>query len=185
MKSLLENEIIVYSLQIKSLLENEILTPTFNYNLQIKLQLTKGSFTPTAAVCGFRSGLRQRKDRNFSISAEQRNRLPQTHAENAVMWMSLKEITNFSLQIELQLKQLRPKDEFTTDSDCEVLLHLYKHHGPDFLTKVFVNGMYAFVLYDECEDVFVVARDPVGIIPLYIGYIYADLHSYAAFDFFL
>ena len=46
---------------------------------------SKGSFTLAAAVCGFRSGLRQRRDRNFSISAEQRNRLPQTHAENAVM----------------------------------------------------------------------------------------------------
>ena len=45
----------------------------------------KGSFTLAAAVCGFRSGLRQRRDRNFSISAEQRNRLPQMHAENAVM----------------------------------------------------------------------------------------------------
>ena len=59
--------------------------------------------------------------------------------------------------------------EFTTDSDCEVLLHLYKEHGPDFLTKVFVNGMFAFILYDECNDVFVVARDPIGIIPLYVG----------------
>ena len=36
-----------------------------------------------------RSGLRQCRDRNFSISAEQRNRVPQTHAENAVKWMSL------------------------------------------------------------------------------------------------
>ena len=53
------------------------------------LPISKGSFTLTAAVCGFRSGLRQRRDRNFSISAEQCNRLPQTYAENAVMWMSL------------------------------------------------------------------------------------------------
>ena len=49
----------------------------------------EGSFTLAAAVCGFRSGLHQRRDRNFSISAEQRNRLLQTHTENAVMWMSL------------------------------------------------------------------------------------------------
>ena len=54
------------------------------------LSIIKGSFTLAAAVCRFRSGLRQRRDRNFSISAEQRNRLPQTHEENAVMWMSLK-----------------------------------------------------------------------------------------------
>ena len=68
-----------------------------------------------------------------------------------------------------QLKKTHPKLEFTTDSDCEVLLHLYKAHGPDFLSKVFINGMFAFILYDECNDVFVVARDPIGIIPLYIG----------------
>ena len=54
------------------------------------LSIIKGSFTLAAAVCRFRSGLRQRRDRNFSISAEQRNRLPQTHEENAVMWISLK-----------------------------------------------------------------------------------------------
>ena len=46
---------------------------------------TQGSFTLAAAVCGFRSGLPQRRDRNFSISAEQSNRLPQMHAENAVI----------------------------------------------------------------------------------------------------
>ena len=51
---------------------------------------SKGSFTFAAAVCGFRSGLRQRRDRNFSISAEQHNHLLQMHMENAVMWMSLK-----------------------------------------------------------------------------------------------
>ena len=45
----------------------------------------KGSFTLAAAVCGFGSGLHQCRDRNFSISVEQCNRLPQTHAENAVM----------------------------------------------------------------------------------------------------
>ena len=49
----------------------------------------KVSFTLAAAVCGFCSGLRQCRDRNFSISAEQCNCLPQTHAENAVMSMSL------------------------------------------------------------------------------------------------
>ena len=62
----------------------------------------KGSFTLTAAVCGFRSGLRQCIDRNFSISAEQRNRLPQTHAENAVMWMSLK-LSHFQCNLNMLL----------------------------------------------------------------------------------
>ena len=50
----------------------------------------KGWFTLDAAVCVYRSGLRQRKDRKFSISLRKRNHLPQTHAENAEMWMTLK-----------------------------------------------------------------------------------------------
>ena len=40
-------------------------------------------------------------------------------------------------------------DAFTTDSDCEVLLHLYKEYGKDFMLNHVVNGMYSFVLYDK------------------------------------
>ena len=50
----------------------------------------KGWFTLDAAVCVFRSGLCQPRDRKFSISLWKRNCLQQTHAENAVMWMTLK-----------------------------------------------------------------------------------------------
>ena len=42
--------------------------------------------------------------------------------------------------------------------------------SPDFMSKCQINGMYAFVLYDNVSDTFIVARDPIGIIPLYIGY---------------
>ena len=75
-------------------------------------------------------------------------------------------------ELESELKKNNPNlfDAFTTDSDCEVLLHLYKTKGTDFLENTLVNGMYAFVLYDKMKDEYVVARDPVGIIPLYIGY---------------
>ena len=59
--------------------------------------LAKGWFTLDAAVCVFRSGLRQRRDRKFSISLQKRNCLPQTHAENAVMWISLKRPERFNL----------------------------------------------------------------------------------------
>ena len=38
------------------------------------------------------------------------------------------------------------------------------------MSKCQINGMYAFVLYDNVTDTFIVARDPIGIIPLYIGY---------------
>lgn len=49
-------------------------------------------------------------------------------------------------------------------------MFLYKKYGPDFMTKFKINGMYAFVLYDNVKDIYVVARDPMGICPLYIGY---------------
>jgi len=74
------------------------------------------------------------------------------------------------IELRAELEKVYPEVVFTTDSDCEILLHLFKHHGPDFLNKVYVNGMYAFVLYDSAKDLYFVARDPIGIIPLYIGY---------------
>ena len=60
--------------------------------------------------------------------------------------------------------------QFTTDTDCEILIHLYKEYGPDFLTKIEINGMFAFALYDNINDIYIIARDPVGIIPLYRGW---------------
>lgn len=74
------------------------------------------------------------------------------------------------LELRRDLEKVNPNVVFTTDSDCEVLLHLFKQYGPEFLSKVYVNGMYAFVLYDSSNDTYFVARDPVGIIPLYVGY---------------
>ena len=58
--------------------------------------------------------------------------------------------------------------EFQTGSDCEVILTLYRDKGIDFLEKL--SGIFAFVLYDEEHDEFLIARDPIGVIPLYIGY---------------
>jgi asparagine synthase (glutamine-hydrolysing) len=56
---------------------------------------------------------------------------------------------------------------YATESDCEVILPLYRQHGHDFLNRL--QGMFAFVLYDEAEDRYLAARDPIGIIPLYYG----------------
>ena len=58
--------------------------------------------------------------------------------------------------------------EFQTGSDCEVILALYRDKGIDFLDEL--NGIFAFALYDEERDEFLIARDPIGVIPLYIGY---------------
>ena len=58
--------------------------------------------------------------------------------------------------------------EFQTGSDCEVILALYRDKGIGFLEDL--SGIFAFVLYDEERDEFLIARDPIGVIPLYIGY---------------
>ena len=75
--------------------------------------------------------------------------------------------------------------EFQTGSDCEVILALYrsltpslspKGKGSDYTHEQIcqmleqLSGIFAFVLYDEETDVFLIARDPIGVIPLYIGY---------------
>jgi asparagine synthase (glutamine-hydrolysing) len=57
---------------------------------------------------------------------------------------------------------------FRTESDCEVILPLYLEHGTDFLEEL--GGMFAFCLYDEDKDFWMMARDPIGIIPLYYGH---------------
>ncbi|MDR1562240.1 MAG: asparagine synthase B [Dysgonamonadaceae bacterium] len=57
--------------------------------------------------------------------------------------------------------------KFKTKSDCEVILSLYIEKGVDFLEDL--NGIFAFALYDEEKDAYLIARDHIGIIPLYIG----------------
>ncbi len=59
------------------------------------------------------------------------------------------------------------KYEFQTGSDCEVILALYRDKGIHFLEDL--NGIFAFALYDEDKDDYLIARDPIGVIPLYIG----------------
>ena len=58
--------------------------------------------------------------------------------------------------------------QFQTGSDCEVILALYRNRGIGFLEEL--NGIFAFALYDAERDEFLIARDPIGVMPLYIGY---------------
>jgi len=62
--------------------------------------------------------------------------------------------------------RLAPHYRFCTKSDSEVVLHLYQEKGPDCLKEL--NGMFAFAIFDG--DDFMLARDPIGIKPLYYGY---------------
>ena len=64
--------------------------------------------------------------------------------------------------------QLQGQYEFKTESDCEVLLALYQEKGPDFIDEL--NGIFGFALYDQEKDSYLIARDHMGIIPLYMGW---------------
>ncbi len=57
---------------------------------------------------------------------------------------------------------------FATDSDCEIILALYRDHGADFLDML--NGIFAFVLFDEERGRYLIGRDHMGICPLYTGH---------------
>ena len=65
-------------------------------------------------------------------------------------------------------KQFDGKYNFQTESDCEVILALYQEKGFDFLDDM--NGIFGFALYDVEKDAYFIARDHMGIIPLYIGW---------------
>ena len=65
-------------------------------------------------------------------------------------------------------RQYAGRYDFQTGSDCEVILALYHDKGINFLEDI--SGIFAFALYDEEKDAFLIARDPIGVIPLYIGY---------------
>ena len=69
--------------------------------------------------------------------------------------------------VDLKSKLEKPYD-FQTKSDCEVILPLYQEKGIDFLDDL--NGIFGFVLYNKAENSYLVARDHIGIIPLYIGW---------------
>ncbi|MGD6807452.1 MAG: asparagine synthase B [Candidatus Bathyarchaeia archaeon] len=65
--------------------------------------------------------------------------------------------------------ELKKSHEWQTKSDCEIILYLYDEYGPEKCLNL-LNGMFAFILYDKAKGIFFVARDHIGIIPLYIGW---------------
>ncbi|AUC82284.1 asparagine synthase B [Lacinutrix sp. Bg11-31] len=65
-------------------------------------------------------------------------------------------------------KQFEGKYDFKTESDCEVILALYQEKGVDFVDEM--NGIFGFAIYDTEKDEYFIARDHMGIIPLYIGW---------------
>ncbi|MCB0279752.1 MAG: asparagine synthase B [Calditrichaeota bacterium] len=67
-----------------------------------------------------------------------------------------------------QLRSELSDYQFQTGSDCEVILALYQKFGVNFLNKL--RGMFAFALYDKSTNKLMIARDHIGIIPLYYGH---------------
>ncbi len=67
-----------------------------------------------------------------------------------------------------QIRQAFKGYDFLTHSDCEVILALYREKGANFLEDL--NGIFAFALYDIDNDCYLIARDHIGIIPLYMGW---------------
>jgi asparagine synthase (glutamine-hydrolysing) len=65
-------------------------------------------------------------------------------------------------------KNTANKYEYLTHSDCEVILALYREKGINFLEDL--NGIFAFALYDIEKNEYLIARDHMGIIPLYMGW---------------
>ena len=65
-------------------------------------------------------------------------------------------------------KNLTKPYNFLTSSDCEVILALYRERGIDFINDL--NGIFAFALYDKVNDRYLIARDHMGIVPLYMGW---------------
>ena len=62
-------------------------------------------------------------------------------------------------------KNLEKKHQFKSETDTEVLIHLYEEYGFDFVEKL--QGMFAFCIYDSVKKIFFIARDRAGIKPLY------------------
>ena len=67
-----------------------------------------------------------------------------------------------------ELRKQFPDYAFQTQSDCEVIIPLFMKYGTRCVQ--FLNGIFAFVLWDTIEQHYLVARDPIGVIPLYTGY---------------
>jgi len=92
---------------------------------------------------------------------------PMSNEDNTLTIVFNGEIYNY---LDLRLDLINRGHQFITSSDTEVLLHLFEEYGPGFLTML--NGMFAFVIYDQKNDRIFAARDHFGIKPFY--YVFED-----------
>jgi len=91
---------------------------------------------------------------------------PLTSADGGVIVAANGEIYNYKELYDGLKVDYKPK----TGSDCEVILPLYEEHGATIELPKKLRGMFSFILYDRKNDLFLIARDHIGITPLYIGW---------------
>jgi asparagine synthase (glutamine-hydrolysing) len=102
--------------------------------------------------------------RRLSIIDVANGRQPLSN-EDRTVWVAYNgEIYNFK---KLRQELLRKGHCFRTECDTEVIVHAYEEYGLDCVSKF--NGMFAFALWDRKKELFFLARDRVGIKPLYFG----------------
>jgi asparagine synthase (glutamine-hydrolysing) len=100
--------------------------------------------------------------RRLSIIDLQTGKQPLSNENNTIWIVFNGEIYNYQ---ELRNELLRKGHIFKTQTDTEVIVHLYEEHGENFISKL--RGMFAIALWDEISETLILARDRVGIKPLY------------------
>jgi asparagine synthase (glutamine-hydrolysing) len=100
----------------------------------------------------------------LSIVAPETGSQPILSEDKSIILSVNGEIYNYK---ELYKYVLHDKYKPTTKSDCEVILDLYREYGSDMIKML--DGIFSFILYDSKKDILLMARDPIGIIPLYYG----------------
>ncbi|ORY37949.1 glutamine-hydrolyzing asparagine synthase [Rhizoclosmatium globosum] len=125
------------------------------------------------------SGVKQHKNNilcheRLAIVGVDSGAQPLTNEDDSIILAANGEIYN---HVSLR-KSLKKKHEFKTHSDCEVILYLYEEMGTDFITLL--DGMFSFILYDAKKDLYIAARDPIGVTTLYQGWRYSDNSTWFA-----
>ncbi|NQV90881.1 asparagine synthase B [Candidatus Woesearchaeota archaeon] len=109
---------------------------------------------------------------NYSILIHERLSIVDVHHGAQPLYDTTKQrilIANGEIYDHQKLKTLLTKPhQWQTKSDCEILLYLYDEFGPQFLEKI--DGIFAFAIYDPRTKEYFIARDHMGIVPLYIGW---------------
>lgn len=100
--------------------------------------------------------------RRLSLIDLQGGEQPLYNEDKSIVLVCNGEIFNY---LELRDDLQKKGHKFRTHTDVEVLIHLYEEYGCDFLNKL--NGQFAFALYDIKEQTLVLARDQMGICPLF------------------